>query len=1252
MSLSNIFGDEFDLKSWSDKIETLRQFRKGSDQATFALCVQTCTNLCNSGDDWSTRFWIVQLMSMWPRQGEESKMMLHVCRYDKSARIRSLAARYIAKNSQFYDLPSIRELLDEMNLDERRYILAAMKSNRRYSYVDGVLDYWKELEEPSYVRFAYFGTTAYVQEFLPEWRQWLDRNQWTKMAKHHPQLVVNALIAELESAVGVDSILNTIINESLQVLDLKAVSKDLLLHFLVMIEKFEDHKVPAVARITTLYTKESLECFIREDLLSSCWALPSKLNRHVTPEELAIFIVRQPRLLAHLHLQNVRPAIWVTQLWRHLTSKMDINNLVHESKWVLPILPRLPRDIRYLVVGKIDTKKMEEEDALNEVIALGPFEAAIQATENQIHKIDVRNGRYHSLFPLLSKIFLRNPEHLSALPNLIRKIRSTVEVQSGQQMSQQMLSQEILTCLCQQPWQRWTAESFPTTMLLKEYDIYLAESHWRDSSRVSAISDGETKVWNLAIESFGTYDDFSRVVLEEKIPVEAFIAKVPSLPAGVFDDMIAAKIDLYEKAFDKLKMWAYSQMIRTMLQTYNSERRKSGKVDMFPILKRILKMKVSGSEGLKMNAWVLNELTSLLLRCNRSFFEELLKDGIKMDFDWLSYATICKFIMRYRHAVLRDFFASDMKSKSTNKCVRLGASDWLFTLPSTWQLRYARALLTSIKPSNVPEIGTSNEDDSQKQAAANEVAMDDGELGDQDLDNKKADTEEEESDEDSVSESAVNENLLPAYGYNFDRGLLMSLGNLPALPWSFICENIIESDKEAQPEWLARRGIYALAHVDDSRAIEYLMENKSLLGTKDAFYAAAPAISRLPPTKALKYLSSIDSKQVSVNKQLVRTYGLLGTKASQEELFRIFRDPPTHNHVRIAIIRGLWNLFYLPNTWTFFEEVAKFPAWNVCRKLTEITNYRLGIATKDRLLQIFGLLLERNEKKLTAAVLQRLSWSSLEDHKCVLVSPCIKLMELDASQRSTIAGHLLRALHLAKDDGKSQIMPTLTRFATDWLGHFRNQTLSFPSEHLNTLLHAVFANIEKSGDILMQTRLLAACNNYNIIESQVAKNSQNEAFMLFFTQEVMIGVSQLCGIKDELSRRFLADPHPRVKFLGLLLKVQPNAHSKESVELLDEFVQQSTDPLTRSYARFHLDTKQAKPRGPIRKTCTRTVLPRTCLPSGGPCTGKMLGASKRPRPRAERVQLRPKLHFRFQGSFIDANEVEKIPNISCPVSVI
>eukprot|EP01055_Gregarina_sp_Pseudo9_P005207 Gregarina_sp_Pseudo_9__5206@NODE_573_length_2559_cov_4_080159_g542_i0_p1_GENE_NODE_573_length_2559_cov_4_080159_g542_i0NODE_573_length_2559_cov_4_080159_g542_i0_p1_ORF_typecomplete_len818_score166_20HEAT_2/PF13646_6/11HEAT_2/PF13646_6/0_19HEAT_2/PF13646_6/99Nop14/PF04147_12/0_0022Herpes_LMP1/PF05297_11/0_0015SDA1/PF05285_12/0_014FAM35_C/PF15793_5/0_41FAM35_C/PF15793_5/2_2e03TFIIA/PF03153_13/0_17DUF2201_N/PF13203_6/0_32RPN1_RPN2_N/PF17781_1/1_1e03RPN1_RPN2_N/PF17781_1/0_56SURF2/PF05477_11/0_76NOA len=701
------------------------------------------------------------------------------------------------------------------------------------------------------------------------------------------------------------------------------------------------------------------------------------------------------------------------------------------------------------------------------------------------------------------------------------------------------------------------------------------------------------------MQTLDVFTELSTYVVKEKMSPEAFLTRLARMPAkgyaAAIDEIAQIKMKEFKRANKPHSAWQFTWTIVNILEELEGKHKVApGGYDIWPYIKELLEMR----GRLAHDNWSLDHMLPKLLRFRPELVDKILQPQIEADFDMLGARSVCEYVMRRRMDLLAKFFEGNLRrvdadGKVSEDCVRLGCPNKLYMLPKAWQLKYAEELLRNIKPQyerdraeageTRPEAdGAMNDgEEATEKAAAKEPSAKEKDAAD----DNAADDDDDAEDDDEGDDEDADEGKRRGYQTHYSHEELKTLASLPALPWTFLVENIIEVDPTQQPEWLAKRGIYALAKMDDIRALEYLRTRTEVLQNKESMYAVAPSIAKMPPAKALECLRRVAMKQVSVYKQVVRTLGSLGTKDAQQELFRIFKDPSTHNHVRIAVIRGLWGVLFFPSTWDFLEtEAAPKSTWNVCRKMTEITNYRLALTSRDRLVKIFALLLERNEYKLSSAIMNRMNWMSLGDRHHVLVKPCIKLVNIDQHNRSTYAQLLTRELAYADAATEAAIQAALLDHATEWLGHVQELSNALSDTKARDLLRTMFARVNQTGDLVMLCRLLAVCNDKSSVKEQIFKHCQNEVFVYLYT-ESLTNSSFSWGMKDqpELAAELCAHPDPKIQFMGLLFKTVRSAGTEESLQIYEKCLEESEDPVMRSWCRWNLDNHRKPPLKPTPK---------------------------------------------------------------------
>lgn len=101
----------------------------------------------------------------------------------------------------------------------------------------------------------------------------------------------------------------------------------------------------------------------------------------------------------------------------------------------------------------------------------------------------------------------------------------------------------------------------------------------------------------------------------------------------------------------------------------------------------------------------------------------------------------------------------------------------------------------------------------------------------------------------------------------------------------------------------------ALGRLDGAKGLETLIHALSDERARIAIYALRGIVLKeLSPSSALSLLKKVETKKVTVQKEVIRLMGDLNTKESNECLLEKEKDPSLHVDVRCALLRRLWNL--------------------------------------------------------------------------------------------------------------------------------------------------------------------------------------------------------------------------------------------------------------------------------------------------------------------------------------------------------
>ncbi|MEQ1566174.1 MAG: hypothetical protein ABMA64_11095 [Myxococcota bacterium] len=145
-----------------------------------------------------------------------------------------------------------------------------------------------------------------------------------------------------------------------------------------------------------------------------------------------------------------------------------------------------------------------------------------------------------------------------------------------------------------------------------------------------------------------------------------------------------------------------------------------------------------------------------------------------------------------------------------------------------------------------------------------------------------------------------------------------------------------------------------------------------------AIYALRRALAELPPDEVLKLLLAAPRSKVTVQKEVVRLIGELGTADAHRALLALVADRP-HRDVRIALLRALWSHLERDDTWPVFDAAAADADWVVASRLAEVGTSALSPTADARFCVLLARLLTRPEPEARLHLLTTVGAARVRD---------------------------------------------------------------------------------------------------------------------------------------------------------------------------------------------------------------------------------------------------------------------------------
>lgn len=184
--------------------------------------------------------------------------------------------------------------------------------------------------------------------------------------------------------------------------------------------------------------------------------------------------------------------------------------------------------------------------------------------------------------------------------------------------------------------------------------------------------------------------------------------------------------------------------------------------------------------------------------------------------------------------------------------------------------------------------------------------------------------------------------------------------------------------------------IRALGRLDEGNGVATLLEALGDNRARIAIYALRGVVlTEMSPSRALELLKNVETNKITVQKEIVRLIGDLGTEDSYDYLVAKDQDPNLHVDVRCALLSRLWNLETedYQGMETIFERNANHQHHAVLKTLAQLPAVPMipgkGIAMDctELLTKLITTILTHGDAGVQMTVLNRL-WSDplpLED---------------------------------------------------------------------------------------------------------------------------------------------------------------------------------------------------------------------------------------------------------------------------------
>lgn len=215
---------------------------------------------------------------------------------------------------------------------------------------------------------------------------------------------------------------------------------------------------------------------------------------------------------------------------------------------------------------------------------------------------------------------------------------------------------------------------------------------------------------------------------------------------------------------------------------------------------------------------------------------------------------------------------------------------------------------------------------------------------------------------------------------------LRSLAELPDVPPRALISAAALGDESR----LAVRdeALRCLARAEDGAGVQPLLDALGDERARIAIYALRSSVLALPAERAKSLLMTVDSRKVTVNKEVARLLGDLPDGVGVPVLLeRLQREE--HRDVRLALLRGLWPHLDREEVWEPFWRESESTDPAVGKALSAVPSTGLGRAARERRDRLMVRLLRHPSLRVRSLVLSSLSGSpTSQGHSEELMAAC------------------------------------------------------------------------------------------------------------------------------------------------------------------------------------------------------------------------------------------------------------------------
>eukprot|EP01054_Gregarina_sp_Poly1_P006625 Gregarina_sp_Poly_1__6624@NODE_355_length_9287_cov_174_942082_g296_i0_p2_GENE_NODE_355_length_9287_cov_174_942082_g296_i0NODE_355_length_9287_cov_174_942082_g296_i0_p2_ORF_typecomplete_len1176_score140_23Bot1p/PF12298_8/0_15DnaB_2/PF07261_11/0_24HEAT_2/PF13646_6/6_1e03HEAT_2/PF13646_6/3_9HEAT_2/PF13646_6/2_7e03HEAT_2/PF13646_6/1_8e03_NODE_355_length_9287_cov_174_942082_g296_i049148441 len=1105
----------YELSLEEKKSFLLRTRCDGEESTLTTWTPESLIALCESGSDWPRRFWTVELFTFYPSVGKESEAVLHVSHRDESKSIRHLALNYVATHAKFYTVEQIQNLLDVSAFNEKKALLLRMRRKHHFTYLDAILSNWQKISSGASLEFLFYGSDEFVGSLPDVYFESIACKSWGKLARFHPRCAFCHFLLLLDRNPIYDPSLWMIGREIMRSTRSNALTGPMYRRVVIHVARnFHNLKhltgfLEAMKRISRFNVEDLVQLIITNKSWELCDLLHFPLGKFIAPKKIARWVASTPETLEYIDVSTNSRQLWIETFWTHLNNNIAPKelDLLFSFQYTHHILSKLPQRLRFPLLEKLLKRKWPETQLVRDILTLGPFEPALERLQRAMLTIGSEDERHYWLIDALKILFLRHTDQLHRMKEIVTSVYFTRKESSSNSQSfasNWAIASKILECIAAQPLNSWNAEIFPAQIVTEICDANLKAYSWRQKGRATPIYDWERRIFTLAVRIAPTIPEFSIPLFQNKFSDAVFISLLPSFQSHIplseeLREVIICKAENLPNSSKNLSSSERLSLCEAILQFVSGRKNTIG----VPALWTLLDLLCFG-DFLNVEPNLVKEadkVFGLISKTNPDLFQTKIISQVTQDFNLLSVPTVSIHIFQFRKDIVARFFEGTLKGSgyltrgfTNSTCVKLGGPRFLRYLAAEWQIKYAEALVKSML----------------------------------------------------ASEGGV----VPC-----DHGVLKLLASMPAVPWKFIIDNVVEFSQGC-PEWLSRRGVRALAHLDDDRIVHFLIERIQTSMDSDALYAVAPSVACLPSPKALEIIEPLACSKISMQKEIVRLLGLIQCDAARKKLQERYLMPETHSDVKVAILASLFRPFHLSSSLSFLESVLiKNPTTPGCKHIISLNLEFVSVQGLKIAVQATASMLEKS--LYVRELLLRLEQHPMGDSEQILVQPCLSILKSDSENRCSCIFALLQFIGFGSPRA-SEIVDEVAKFPDEWFKNVPLVRRFLGDSHWEQLLQAswLYGVSEKRPTIL--ATLIGQCESSSYIIQKI-REFEEWPLIVLLVETALHGKFQLreedrTSVESFLVNNSIAD----YVLLGCALQLQ---NGKSVSDVKSDFA----SPMLKSY---------------------------------------------------------------------------------------